>query len=144
VAVRKTITAGLRQNGWVEVMAGLKPDERIVADGTNRVRPGDPVQIAGAGPRRGANGTPPGRAPQAAPKAAPQNGQKPAAAPDEPMTTFRSADANGDGSVSEAEWTTLGRQPRLFTRLDTDGNGLLSRSEMQAITTARNAGRPNS
>lgn len=39
-------------------------------------------------------------------------------------------DANGDGSVSRAEWDADGA--RLFARLDADGNGVISQAEVQA------------
>jgi membrane fusion protein (multidrug efflux system) len=47
MVVRHVIGTGLRQDGWVEITSGLQPGQRIVADGTNRVRPNDPVQVAG-------------------------------------------------------------------------------------------------
>jgi membrane fusion protein (multidrug efflux system) len=51
IATRHVIGTGLRQGGWVEVTSGLEPGQRIVADGSNRVRPNDPVQIvASSGP----------------------------------------------------------------------------------------------
>jgi membrane fusion protein (multidrug efflux system) len=60
VAEQRPILSGVRQLGFVEVRDGLQPGERIVADGLNKIQPGQPVRVA--------------RAPGAAPagKAAPQ------------------------------------------------------------------------
>jgi membrane fusion protein (multidrug efflux system) len=57
VAVRHVIGAGMRKDGWVEVTSGLEPGQRIIADGSNRVRPNDPVQVvafSGDSPGQGA------------------------------------------------------------------------------------------
>jgi len=51
IAVRRSVQTGVRSEGWVEILAGLKPGERVVADGTNRVRPNDPISVV----RDGAN-----------------------------------------------------------------------------------------
>jgi hypothetical protein len=40
-------------------------------------------------------------------------------------------DANGDGSISRAEYDAQGA--RMFQRLDTDGNGVISQAELQAM-----------
>jgi Ca2+-binding EF-hand superfamily protein len=40
-------------------------------------------------------------------------------------------DANGDGSVSRAEWDA--ESTRMFSRLDTDNNGAISQAELQAV-----------
>lgn len=58
IALRRVVQTGLTQNGFVEICAGLQPNDRIVADGTNRVRPNDPIRIAGAGPGGAASGPP--------------------------------------------------------------------------------------
>ena len=39
-------------------------------------------------------------------------------------------DANGDGTVSRAEWDAEGA--RMFSRLDTDNNGAISQGELTA------------
>jgi len=39
-------------------------------------------------------------------------------------------DANGDGTVSRAEWDAEGA--RMFSRLDTDNNGSITQAELQA------------
>jgi membrane fusion protein (multidrug efflux system) len=49
VAQRQTVRAGSTQGGFVEILEGLTAGERIVANGTNRVQPNAPIQIAGAG-----------------------------------------------------------------------------------------------
>lgn len=69
IAVRHAVQTGLRQDGLVEITSGLKPGERIVADGTNRVRPNDPIRIAGGGAGPGA--APAESRPQAGQPAAP-------------------------------------------------------------------------
>ncbi|OYX35304.1 MAG: hypothetical protein B7Y99_04120 [Caulobacterales bacterium 32-69-10] len=56
IAVRHAIQTGLRQDGLVEILSGLAISDRIVADGTNRIRPNDPVSLVGQAGRRGQNG----------------------------------------------------------------------------------------
>jgi membrane fusion protein (multidrug efflux system) len=63
VAVRKTVIAGAREAGFIQILEGLKPGDRIVADGLNRVQPNQPIRIAGQGGGRGRGGGAPG-APQ--------------------------------------------------------------------------------
>ncbi|MFN3228621.1 MAG: efflux RND transporter periplasmic adaptor subunit [Asticcacaulis sp.] len=47
-AVKKVpIVTGLRQKGLVEVVSGLSATDKIVAAGTNRLRPGETVKLAG-------------------------------------------------------------------------------------------------
>jgi membrane fusion protein (multidrug efflux system) len=69
IARRQTIVVGARQNGYVEVVSGLRAGETIVADGMNRVQPNQAVRVgrpdgaglgdAGKGPRpSGPNGAP--------------------------------------------------------------------------------------
>ena len=65
VAERRPVQTGARQDGFVEVVGGLQPRERIVADGLNRITPGQPVRVAGAAPAAGG-----GARRQAAPAAA--------------------------------------------------------------------------
>jgi membrane fusion protein (multidrug efflux system) len=55
---QRPIVAGLRQQGFVEITDGVKAGERIVADGLNKIQPGQPVRIAGAGARPIAAGAP--------------------------------------------------------------------------------------
>ncbi|MET0294084.1 MAG: efflux RND transporter periplasmic adaptor subunit, partial [Phenylobacterium sp.] len=57
VAEQRPILAGVRQEGFVEIRDGLAGDERIVADGLNRIQPGQPVKpIAGHGAPAAAGG----------------------------------------------------------------------------------------
>ena len=48
-AQRRPIEVGAREGGFVEVLAGLGPRDRIVADGVNRINPNQPLRAAGAG-----------------------------------------------------------------------------------------------
>ncbi len=56
---QRPVNAGLRQDGWVEILDGVTPADRVVADGLNRVQSGQPVRPAG-GP--GAGGAAPRKA----------------------------------------------------------------------------------
>ncbi len=47
---QRPVVTGLRQHGFVEITDGAKPGERIVADGLNKIQPGQPVRVAGAAP----------------------------------------------------------------------------------------------
>jgi membrane fusion protein (multidrug efflux system) len=55
---QRPIVTGLRQQGFVEITDGVKPGDRIVADGLNKIQPGQPVRIGGAGARPAAAGAP--------------------------------------------------------------------------------------
>lgn len=46
---QRPILTGLRQQGFVEITDGVKPGERIVADGLNKIQPGQPVRLARSG-----------------------------------------------------------------------------------------------
>jgi membrane fusion protein (multidrug efflux system) len=48
VTEQRPVVTGLRQDGVVELSDGVKAGERIVADGLNRIQPGQPVQVGGA------------------------------------------------------------------------------------------------
>lgn len=48
VAEQRPVLAGVRQDGFVEIREGLAPGERIVADGLNKIQPGQAVRPAGA------------------------------------------------------------------------------------------------
>lgn len=56
---RRPIVAGTREGGFIEVLEGLEAGERIVADGVNRVRPGESVRLAGGAGRGTATGAGP-------------------------------------------------------------------------------------
>ncbi|MCW5725361.1 MAG: efflux RND transporter periplasmic adaptor subunit [Maricaulaceae bacterium] len=45
-AQQRFVTIGQRREGWLEVLDGLQPGERIVAQGTHRLRDGAPVRVA--------------------------------------------------------------------------------------------------
>lgn len=49
-AQRRTVSLGQRQSGVVEILAGLNPGDAVVRQGTQRLRDGSPVRIAGATP----------------------------------------------------------------------------------------------
>jgi membrane fusion protein, multidrug efflux system len=56
-AQRVEVEAGAVEGGFVEILSGLNPGDRVVASGLNRIQPGAPVRVAGrgqAGPRRAA------------------------------------------------------------------------------------------
>lgn len=48
-AERADVKLGARNAGQVEVVEGLKPGERIVVDGTGKLRPGQKIRAPGAG-----------------------------------------------------------------------------------------------
>jgi membrane fusion protein (multidrug efflux system) len=49
VVERRLIRSGRRRPGEVEILDGLAPGERVVTEGTQKVRPGQPVVILSAG-----------------------------------------------------------------------------------------------
>jgi membrane fusion protein (multidrug efflux system) len=53
---QKPVVAGLRQDGWVEILEGVTPADRVVADGLNRIQSGQPVRPAGAPPAASGQG----------------------------------------------------------------------------------------
>jgi membrane fusion protein (multidrug efflux system) len=61
VAEQRAVLTGTRQNGLVEIREGLQVGEQIVADGLNRIQPGQPVRVQSlAGAREAAADTQPG------------------------------------------------------------------------------------
>ena len=61
VAEQRAVLTGARQNGLVEIREGLQVGEQIVADGLNKIQPGQPVRVqAAAGAREAAADTQPG------------------------------------------------------------------------------------
>jgi membrane fusion protein (multidrug efflux system) len=61
IAEQRPVVSGVRQDGFVEIRDGLQAGDRVVADGLNKVQPGQPVQIAGqGGGKPGARGARPG------------------------------------------------------------------------------------
>lgn len=47
VAEQRPVVTGLRQDDFVEILDGVRPGERIVADGLNKIQPGQPIRVAG-------------------------------------------------------------------------------------------------
>jgi membrane fusion protein (multidrug efflux system) len=68
VAERRPVLTGVRQDGLVEIREGLQTGEQIVADGLNKIQPGQPVRVqapavareAAADPQPGARSPRPG------------------------------------------------------------------------------------
>lgn len=48
VAQRVAVETGAVEGGYIEIVSGLQPTDRIVADGLNRIQPGARVRVAGA------------------------------------------------------------------------------------------------
>ncbi len=69
MAEKRLVTIGVVQDGFIEIRSGLREGEQVVADGLNRIQPGQPLMPAGAGGRPGAQGQ--GARPQGAPARAP-------------------------------------------------------------------------
>ena len=44
---QRPVITGVRQDGFVEITDGVKAGDRIVADGLNKIQPGQPVRIVG-------------------------------------------------------------------------------------------------
>jgi membrane fusion protein (multidrug efflux system) len=79
MAEQRPIVTGVRQQGYVEIVDGVRAGERLVADGLNKVQPGQAVRVA-RGPGMGAvpGKAPAGKAPAgAAPASYPQPGARP-------------------------------------------------------------------
>jgi len=53
-AQRVAVQAGAVEGGYVEILSGLDNNDRVVASGLNRIQPGAPVTVAGAGEQKGA------------------------------------------------------------------------------------------
>ena len=47
-AQRVEVETGVVENGFVEILSGIEPGDRIVGTGLNRIQPGAPVSVAGA------------------------------------------------------------------------------------------------
>jgi len=52
VSEQRAVLTGVRQNGLVEIRDGLKAGEQIVADGLNKIQPGQPIRVLGAAGRQ--------------------------------------------------------------------------------------------
>ncbi|MGA0606778.1 efflux RND transporter periplasmic adaptor subunit [Phenylobacterium sp. VNQ135] len=53
VAEQRPILTGLRQQGLVEIRDGVQAGEKIVADGLNKIQPGQPIRVGGQRPGGG-------------------------------------------------------------------------------------------
>jgi membrane fusion protein (multidrug efflux system) len=53
-AQRVEVQAGAVEGGFVEIISGLTAQDRVVANGLNRIQPGAPVMVEGAAPAKGA------------------------------------------------------------------------------------------
>tara|TARA_R110002124_G_scaffold7151_1_gene41988 strand:- start:1206 stop:2339 length:1134 start_codon:yes stop_codon:yes gene_type:complete len=53
-AQRVEVGTGSVEGGYVEILSGLNPGDRIVGSGLNRIQPGAPVTVEGETPPRGA------------------------------------------------------------------------------------------
>ena len=61
---QRPILTGSRQQGFVEIREGVTAGERVVADGLNKIQPGQPVRVARpSGGRPGAPGDRPAGGP---------------------------------------------------------------------------------
>lgn len=49
VSEQRAVLTGVRQNGLVEIRDGLKAGEQIVADGLNKIQPGQPIRVLAPG-----------------------------------------------------------------------------------------------
>jgi membrane fusion protein (multidrug efflux system) len=56
IAQRTTVRRGVVESGFVEILEGLKPGDRIVGSGLNRIQPNAAVKLADKGGNRGARG----------------------------------------------------------------------------------------
>ncbi len=45
IAERREVGIGTRKEGWVEVLSGVEPGERVITHGTIKARPGQPVEV---------------------------------------------------------------------------------------------------
>ena len=58
-AQRVEVETGAVENGFVEIVSGLRAGERVVGSGLNRIQPNSPVTVAGAGAPAAAPGNAP-------------------------------------------------------------------------------------
>jgi len=54
VVEQRPVITGVRQDGFVEITDGVKVGDKIVADGLNKLQPGQPVRVLGQRPGGGA------------------------------------------------------------------------------------------
>ncbi|ACG77600.1 secretion protein HlyD [Phenylobacterium zucineum HLK1] len=58
LAEQRPVVTGIRQQGFVEVLDGVRAGERLVADGLNKIQPGQPIRVAGQAVQPGARPAP--------------------------------------------------------------------------------------
>jgi membrane fusion protein (multidrug efflux system) len=75
---QRPVVTGLRQDNFVEILEGVQPGDRIVADGLNKVQPGQGVRVVGAGGMRGMGQGAPGGPGGHPGRGRPQGAQAPA------------------------------------------------------------------
>ena len=80
MAMQRPIVTGVRQQGFVEIVDGVRPGEKLVADGLNKIQPGQPVRVA-RGPGMGAVPGKAGPRPAGSAPGAPPQGPRPTARP---------------------------------------------------------------
>ncbi|MDP3853799.1 efflux RND transporter periplasmic adaptor subunit [Phenylobacterium sp.] len=64
MAEQRPVITGVRQDGFVEIREGVAAGDRIVADGLNKIQPGQPVRIASQGGRPSGASQPGARGPR--------------------------------------------------------------------------------
>jgi membrane fusion protein (multidrug efflux system) len=67
MAEQRPVITGRRQNDFVEITDGVRPGEQVVADGLNRIQPGQPVRVTGVHPSTRPGGQPARQAAQPGP-----------------------------------------------------------------------------
>ena len=55
IAVIRPVKVGTPEAGQWAILEGLKPGERVIVDGLQRVRPGQPVRVADSNPMPAGN-----------------------------------------------------------------------------------------
>ncbi|MBX9716950.1 MAG: multidrug transporter subunit MdtA, partial [Burkholderiaceae bacterium] len=56
----RVVTPGTVDEGWMAVQGSLQPDEKVVIDGTDRLREGATVELIAADPKQRAGANAPG------------------------------------------------------------------------------------
>jgi membrane fusion protein (multidrug efflux system) len=59
IAEQRPVVTGLRQDNFVEILEGVQPGERIVADGLNKVQSGQAIRVVGGPAQPAPGGRPP-------------------------------------------------------------------------------------
>ncbi|HET7865398.1 MAG TPA: MdtA/MuxA family multidrug efflux RND transporter periplasmic adaptor subunit [Burkholderiaceae bacterium] len=145
----RVVKPGAVDAGWMAVEGALQPDERVVIDGTDRLREGARVEVIAADPtqRAGANAPPGGGrrgqrgAAGAASGAASGAFGRPAAAPERPASGAAPAAAASEAGAAERprwmDWVTPEQAEKLKAMSPED-----RRAWLRAQREARGGGRP--